>query len=350
MKKIVIVGGGTLGHIYPILPVVKETIDKYEYYFIGTKSGLERSLIEKSDMFKDKFFLNMQGFKRKISIYNLKTIVLFLKAYKKGKKILKNINPNLVIGMGGYISGVIIYAAKKAKYKAIIHEQNTVLGLANRFVEKKVDAVFLNFPIERKIKNSIIIGNPRLTEVYKNYRKKEVKRHLLIVGGSRGSKIINDTVIKAIEKLTSLDYKLTLITGTRYYVENEKKLQSLNSDRVSIIPFTNNLITYLQKASVVVSRSGATTLAELIGLRKVTILIPSPNVTNNHQEKNADQLVKNNCAMKISESKLSVESLTEAIIRLETDLDLRSDYIVNMRRYFNYESLESFVEEMEKLL
>lgn len=353
MKKIVIVGGGTLGHIYPILPVVRNLKDKYEFYFIGTKKGLERSLIENNNLFKEKYFLDMQGFKRKLSLYNLKTIQKFIKCYNAGKKILKKVKPSLIIGMGGYISGVIVCAGKRLKYKAIIHEQNSVLGLANKFVAKKVEAVLLNFPLDKKIKNknTVLVGNPRQTEIYKNHHlKKEEKKYLLAVGGSRGSTVINETIIKCIPELRKIGYKVVLITGNSYYKHNQKSLEDLNERNITIIPFTNNLIDYLKKASVVISRSGATTLAEILGLRKIAILIPSPNVTNNHQEKNADFLSTNNCAFKINELQLQPQLLIKTINKLEANMDLRINYIANMKAHFNYEACDDFIKEMEKFL
>ncbi|HHU55262.1 MAG TPA: UDP-N-acetylglucosamine--N-acetylmuramyl-(pentapeptide) pyrophosphoryl-undecaprenol N-acetylglucosamine transferase [Acholeplasmataceae bacterium] len=353
MKKIIIVGGGTLGHIYPILPVVNKIKDKYKLYFIGTKTGLERRLIESNPDFIKKFFLDMQGFKRKLSLYNLVTISKFIKCYKNSKKILREIKPDLVIGMGGYISGVVIKVAKKMKFKAIIHEQNSVLGLANKFVEKNVDAVLLNFPLKRKLKNTNVklVGNPRLTEIFENNKiKNELKKYLVVVGGSRGSKVINDTIISMIPELIKNKYKVVLITGSKYYEENENKIKVLNYDDIKIIPFTNELISYLKKASVIISRSGATTLAEIIALRKIAILIPSPNVTNNHQEENANILVKQNCAVKILEKNLSKEKLLDMILNLEENNSLRSEFIYNMMKSFNYHARDDFINEMEKFL
>lgn len=353
MKKILIVGGGTLGHIYPILPVVEKVKDKYEFSFIGTKTGLEKDLIQKNPSFKHKYFLDMQGFKRKLTFENIKTINKYFKCFKEAKKILCDIKPDLVIGMGGYISGVVVRVAKKLKLKAIIHEQNSVLGLANRFVERKVDAVLLNFPLQKPLKNKNVkvIGNPRLSEIYENNRlKNEKKLHLVVVGGSRGSKVINDTIIECIPELKKHNYHLDLITGNKYYQENEKILKSLCCNQVQIIPFTNDLISYLKTASVVISRSGATTLSEIIGLRKIAILIPSPNVTSNHQELNADVLVNKNCAVKILEKDLSKEKLIDLILKLENDYFLRTQFVTNMMNHFNFQACNDFIKEMEKFL
>jgi UDP-N-acetylglucosamine--N-acetylmuramyl-(pentapeptide) pyrophosphoryl-undecaprenol N-acetylglucosamine transferase len=357
MKKIIFVGGGTLGHIYPMIPVVKKLKDKYDLYFIGTKKGLEKDLIEKLKYFKDTYYLNMQGFRRSFSIsgvkYNLKTIKMYLACSKVSREILENIKPDLVVGMGGYISGVVLKAAHKLKIKTAIHEQNSVMGLSNRLMEKKVNIILLSFPLAKRIKNKNvkIVGNPRLSEIYENNRiKTEEKKLIVIVGGSRGSQFINDTVLDSLDEFKRLNYRLVLITGSKYFKENINKIKSKQDKNIRIIDFTDQLIDYIKKASVVVSRSGATTLVELMALRKVTLLIPSPNVTNNHQEKNADILVNNNCSIKLLEKDLNKKSLIENIKKLESDNELRTTFITNMSKISNYKATEDFILELEKLL
>lgn len=352
MKKIVFVGGGTLGHIYPFLPIVKRIKDKYELYFIGTTNGLEKQLLDKTEGFKKRFYLEMQGFKRSLSLYNLKTIKKYFQCKKKTNQILKELKPDLVIGMGGYISGVVLHVCIKRKIKTIIHEQNSVMGLANKLVEKKVNTVLLSFPVTSKLKNKnvVTVGNPRLSEIYENHKLfKEEKKLIVIVGGSRGSKQMNEVAIASKDKFLQAGYKVILITGKKYYDENKDKIKLVESQNFEVISFTDKLIDIIKRASVVVSRSGATTLVELMALGKMCILIPSPNVTNNHQEKNADILVKNECALKLLEKDLTVDNLYQAINKLE-DNTLRINYKNNMRKLANYNSAYDFIAEVEKLL
>lgn len=352
MKKIIFVGGGTLGHIYPMLPVVKKMKNEYMLYFIGTTKGLERDLIDKQDLFKECFYFDMQGFKRSLSLYNIKTLFKYFKSKKEINALLNKIKPDLLVGMGGYISGTVLSVGIKRGIKSVIHEQNAVMGLANRLVYKKVDKVLLSFPLVKEIKKkSILVGNPRISEIYaQNPLKQEDKKLIVSVGGSRGSKFINDTMIDAIGDFLSYGYNLALIVGNKYYQDNIEKIKSVINNRVEVIPFTNDLISYLKKARVVISRSGATTITELMALRKVCLLIPSPNVTSNHQEKNADILVNNKCCLKMLEKDITKENLVQKVVKLANDEDLRTTLTSNMIRISNYQSVDYFIEEIINLL
>ena len=353
MKKIIFVGGGTLGHVYPLIPLLSELSKEFELYFIGTKKGLEKNLVDKIKYFKEKYYIDMQGFRRSISIYNINTLKKLLIANKQTKSVLKNIKPDIVIGMGGYISGVVIRIATKLKIKTILHEQNAVMGLSNKLIEKKVDKVLLSFPIKDKIKNKnvVIVGNPRMSEIYEsNKLKQEQSKTIVVVGGSRGSKFINDSFIAAKDEFEKLKYKIILITGNKYYQENIEKIIKVSNYNFEIIGFTDKLIEYLKKASVVVSRSGATTLVEMMALRKVCLLIPSPNVTNNHQEKNADILVNNDCAMKLLEKEITKDRIVEAIKELETNMELRVKFMTNLSKISNFKARESFIKEIKNLI
>lgn len=350
--KIIFVGGGTLGHIYPFLPIVKRLKDKYELYFIGTKNGLEKNLMDKVEGFIKCYYLEMQGLRRSVSLYNFKTIKLYLKCKNETRKLLKELKPDLVIGMGGYISGVVIKETIKQKIKTIIHEQNAVMGFANRLVEKKVNKVILSFPVENKLKNKhvLTIGNPRLQEIYDNHKVfVEDKKLVLIVGGSRGSDVMNEVALKSKDKLIYYGYKIVLITGNKYYEKNQNRLKALSNENFEIISFTVKLIDLIKKAYIVVSRSGATTLVELMALGKICLLIPSPNVTSNHQEKNADILVKNNGALKLLEKDLNANTLIKQI-RILDNLDLRIKFKNSVRKLANLKAADDFTFEVEKLL
>lgn len=349
MKKIVFTGGGTLGHIYPMIPIIKKLKDKCHLVFIGTTSGLEKDLIDSLNIFKEEYYLDMQGLIRKISLKNIKTINKYFKCKKQARDILRKINPDLVIGMGGYISGVVIKVSIKLKYKTIIHEQNAVMGLANKMVYKKVDRVLLGLPLAKPIlrPNIVLVGNPRITEIYENNKSDEEKNLIVIVGGSRGSMVMNDTIVSMIPELKNREYKLILITGNRYY---QNYSQYDDGKDIKILSFTTELIDLFKRASLVISRSGATTISEILGLRKVSILIPSPNVTNNHQEKNADILASKNCAVKIIEKDINKEVLLNNIEALLNNRDLRFQMKMNMIRIGDFKARDKFIKEMDMIL
>ena len=171
-KKIIISGGGTLGHILPIIPVIMDIYKQYDLYFIGTKKGLEKKYLENNDYnkyFKKMYFLDMEGINRKNIFKNIKVLYKYYIIRKQIIKIYETIKPNLIIGMGGYISGVSIKIANSKKIKTIIHEQNATMGLANKLVYKKVNKVLLSYDID-EIKEKVVIGNPRYSYIKENYK------------------------------------------------------------------------------------------------------------------------------------------------------------------------------------
>lgn len=353
-KKIVFVGGGTLGHIYPLLPVAKVLKQKgYEIYFIGTKKGLEKELIEKTNLFTQTFYISMQGLKRSLSLKNIQTFILYIKAKKTIKDILQKYQIHLVIGMGGYISGVTLKVATRMNLKTILHEQNAVMGLSNRIVLDQVDRALLSFPIEEFSNNQHVkvIGNPRTSEIKNQYPIfYEDPKNILIVGGSRGSEKMNDIALLLSPIFQEKGYHVTLITGKTYYEKREDKIKQISSPTFTILPFTHQFISYLLKAWVVISRSGATTMSEIIALRKVAIFIPSPNVTKHHQEKNAQYMEQYQAAKVLQESHLTKQSLLEVLEPLMNQYQLHQKIKENISKLPFSSSLDLFVEEVEKYL
>jgi UDP-N-acetylglucosamine--N-acetylmuramyl-(pentapeptide) pyrophosphoryl-undecaprenol N-acetylglucosamine transferase len=323
--KVLISGGGTGGHIYPALALLKE-IKKQEpnasFLYVGTEKGLEKKIIEKEGIpFQS---IHITGFKRKVSFENAKTILRFLKGVKDSKRIIKNFQADVVIGTGGYVCGPVVYAAAKLGIPTVIHEQNSIPGLTNKFLSKYVDKVAICFqeaaPFfpERKV---VLTGNPRASEValHKSVNKKSLgldpnKKTVMIVGGSRGARPINDACIEALQDFKKIDYEVIYITGDVHYdkvIEEVKKAG--NPNNIIVEPFLHNMPDYLKNIELIVARAGATTLAEITALGVPSILIPSPYVTNNHQDKNARALEQNGAAKVISESKLTGQVLLNEI-------------------------------------
>ncbi|MFZ3588016.1 undecaprenyldiphospho-muramoylpentapeptide beta-N-acetylglucosaminyltransferase [Bacillus sp. DJP31] len=323
--KILISGGGTGGHIYPALALIKE-IKKQDpnalFLYIGTETGLEKKIVEKEGIpFKS---IHITGFKRKLSFENVKTILRFLKGVQDSKKMIKSFQPDIVIGTGGFVCGPVVYAAAKLKVPTIIHEQNSVPGLTNKFLSKYVDNVAICFqeatPFFPKEKVSLT-GNPRATEVVQHVPVKKAelglnpnKKTVMIVGGSRGARPINDACVKALQSFKKKDYQVLYITGEVHYDKVVEEVEKVgNPPNVIIKPFLHNMPDYLKNIDLIVARAGATTLSEITALGVPSILIPSPYVTNNHQEKNARALEQNGAAIVIVEPELSGEVLLHEI-------------------------------------
>ncbi|WP_026692121.1 undecaprenyldiphospho-muramoylpentapeptide beta-N-acetylglucosaminyltransferase [Peribacillus kribbensis] len=324
--KIAVSGGGTGGHIYPALALIREIKKRDKnasFLYIGTENGLESNIVPREDIpFKS---IHITGFKRKVSFENIKTVLRFLKGTRDSKRMLREFKPDVVIGTGGYVCGPVVYAAAKLGVPTIIHEQNSIPGLTNKFLSRYVDKIAVCFEEARPFfpeGKTQLTGNPRASEVV-NYKGKSgitalgldpAKKTVLIFGGSRGARPINNAVIKTLGELRGKPYQILYITGDVHYesILKETELHS-NPENVVIKPFVHNMPELLPGIDLAVTRSGATTLAELTALGIPSILIPSPYVTENHQEKNARALSNEGAAELILEKDLTGGSLVNAI-------------------------------------
>lgn len=324
--KIAVSGGGTGGHIYPALALIREIQKKdnhVEFLYIGTEKGLESKLVPRENIpFKS---IHITGFKRKFSFENVKTVLRFLKGVRDSKKMLKEFKPDVVIGTGGYVCGPVVYAAAKMGIPTIVHEQNSVPGLTNKFLSRYVDKIAICFEDARQFfpeQKVVLTGNPRASEVLgqdgirgrlSSGLKLKVPT-VLIFGGSRGAKPINEAVVKSLTELSGKPYQVLYVTGDVHFDEVQKEVELVgNPENVIIKPFIHNMPEVLAGIDLTVSRAGATTLAELTSLGIPSILIPSPYVTDNHQEKNARALSEHGAARLLLEKDLTGPKLVEHI-------------------------------------
>ncbi|MGX7195595.1 undecaprenyldiphospho-muramoylpentapeptide beta-N-acetylglucosaminyltransferase [Enterococcus olivae] len=336
--KVLVTGGGTGGHIYPALAFVnyvKEKEPNSSFLYVGATRGLENKILPKTDIpFKT---LEIQGFKRSLSLDNFKTIQLFLKSIREAKKILAEFQPDIVIGTGGYVSGAVVYAAAKMKIPTIVHEQNSVPGVTNKFLARYVDKVGIAFEDARKYfpKNkTALVGNPRAqevgeltkSEILKEYNLDPNKKTVLVFGGSQGAMKINQAVVAAIPKFAEKNYQLLYASGERYYQEIEESI-GMSKDafsNISIHPYIDRMTEVMANCELLIGRAGATSIAEFTGLGLPAILIPSPYVTNDHQTKNAMSLVHAGAVKMIADSDLTEENLVVAVDTIMNDEVLRN--------------------------
>jgi len=324
--KILLSGGGTGGHIYPALALIKE-IKKMDpsvdFLYIGTEKGLESTLVKREKVpFKT---IEITGFKRKISFENIKTITRFITGVRKSKRYIREFKPDVVIGTGGYVCGPVVYAAAKLGIPTIIHEQNSVPGLTNKFLSRYVNKVAVCFDEARiyfPAEKVILTGNPRASEVLGQDGLKGMvsvglqpgKKSVLIVGGSRGARPINDAFLQVLDEIEKKDYQVLYVTGEVHYQKVLDKVKEVgNPSNVIIKPFVHNMPEVLAGVDLIVARAGATTLAEITALGIPSILIPSPYVTNNHQEKNARTLSDKNAAILRLEKEFNGQQLIKDV-------------------------------------
>lgn len=339
--KILLSGGGTGGHIYPALALIKRIKQVHpssEIMYIGTEKGLESKIVRNAAIaFKS---IEIQGFKRSLSISNLKTILLFFISIKKSKKIIKDFQPDVVIGTGGYVCAPVIYAASKLKIPTIIHEQNSVAGVTNKFLARYATKIAVCFEearaeFSRYSEKVSYTGNPRAQEVVgikpstilKDYHLAVNQPTVLIFGGSRGARSLNEAFIAALPELNKKKYQVLFATGDVHYERIKKQVEPQIKENlsISVVPYIENMPEVFANVDLVVSRSGATTLAELTALGLPSILVPSPYVTNDHQTKNAESLTKRGAAKMITEDQLTGESLIKAIDELMLHEEIRNN-------------------------
>ncbi|EUJ44262.1 undecaprenyldiphospho-muramoylpentapeptide beta-N-acetylglucosaminyltransferase [Listeria riparia] len=324
--KFIISGGGTGGHIYPALALIR-AIQKRdpdaEFLYIGTEKGLESDLVRRENIPFEA--IEITGFKRSLSMENIKTITRFFKGVTRSKELIRNFKPDAVIGTGGYVCGPVVYAAAKLNIPTVIHEQNSVAGLTNKFLSRYADRVAICF---EEVSDSfaaekiVFTGNPRASEVIDiesgdvlaEFGLEPDKPTVLVFGGSRGARGINEAVESNLMKFSKRPYQLLYVTGEVHYNKIQDKLVNMDLNaNISVQPFIYDMPKVLNVSTLVVSRAGATSLAEFTALGVPSILIPSPYVTANHQEKNAESLAKKDAAVIISEATLTPHILLDVI-------------------------------------
>lgn len=319
--RVIVSAGGTGGHIYPALAIVskiKEEEPNSEILYIGTSNRMEKDLIPELGIKYEA--INVSGLKRKLTLENIKVLYQFLKARGKCKKIIGEFNPDIVIGAGGYVTGPVIWAAHKLGKKTFIHEQNSVVGLTNKYLTKYADKIGVSFSSTLDLfpkEKVVLTGNPCSEKALgmkkankESYGLTKNKKLVLIVMGSLGSKTVNDKIVSFLDDFKDKDYEVMFVTGNSYY-EKVKDLKVPSN--VKIVPFIYEMPSLMKSTDLMISRAGASTMSEILVLNVPTIFIPSPYVTNNHQYKNAMDLVNQKAALIIEEKNLTKESMINLI-------------------------------------
>lgn len=330
--RILVTGGGTGGHIYPALAFIRyvqKIQPDSEFLYVGTHRGLENKIVPETGIsFKT---IKIQGFKRKLSLDNIKTVQLFVESIKRSKEILREFKPDVVIGTGGYVSGSVVYAAVRMKIPTIVHEQNSVPGITNKFLSRFADRVGICFPDAAQYfpeNKTVLVGNPRAQEVVTSGKSEVLEQYgllpdiptVLIFGGSQGALKINQAVIQALPKFSQKEYQVLYASGDRYYNEIVEKfdIEKINHN-LSLQPYIKNMTDVMANVDLLIGRAGATSIAELTALGLPAILIPSPYVTNDHQTKNAQSLVNAGAVKMITDADLTGEKLVEAVDEIMGD-------------------------------
>lgn len=333
MKKeyrIIISGGGTGGHIFPALSIADAIRSKQpdaKILFVGADNRMEMQRVP--DAGYEIKGLPIAGFNRKNLFKNIKVLWLILKSQRMAKKIIKEFAPQVAVGVGGYASGPTLKMAASMNIPTLIQEQNSYAGVTNKILSKKAKMICVAyenmerfFPHE-KIK---LTGNPVRKSLIdmRSYRKEaikamgldEEKKCILIVGGSLGARSINEAIIANIETIrANSNIQFIWQTGKLYFEEMKERAAAGEGkpENLVITDFVSNMADALGAADLVVSRAGAGSISEFALLGKAVILVPSPNVSEDHQTKNAMALVEKGAAIHIADAKAKEELVTKAV-------------------------------------
>lgn len=344
--KVLVTGGGTGGHIYPALAFIKyvKVVEpQSEFLYVGAKRGMENKILPQTNI--PFVTLEIQGFRRKLTAENLKTLELFVKSVHQAKKLLKKFQPDVVIGTGGYVSGAVVFAASRLHIPTIIHEQNSVPGITNKFLARFVDKIGISFRDAAAFfpeDKTVLVGNPRAQEVagtqptdlLKQFDLDPDKKTVLIFGGSQGALKINQAFVAAIPQFAAKNYQLLYASGERYYEEIIDTI-GMTKDaykNISIQPYIKNMTEVMANCDLLVGRAGATSIAEFTGLGLAAVLIPSPYVTNDHQTKNAMSLVNAGAAAMIKDSDLTENKLVATVDEIMDNEDLLRQMAVQSKK------------------
>lgn len=349
--NITIVAGGTGGHIYPATTLAKALIEKgHTITFIGSNDRMEKDVIPEMG-YK---YIGLDVYTTRGSIFQkAKSLLSMITAYFKSKKLLKD--SDMVIGFGNYISIPVVLAGRSLGLKTIIHEQNSLVGKANKFLDKKVDAVIGSYKENAKQfknPNTKILGNPQSSKALDVKKNKQVikdlgldpdKKTVVMFMGSLGSESVEKKLVEMF-KLLDGSYQVIYATGKSHYQDVMSKCQE--TAYLKIFEKIDG-INVMANSSLLVSRAGATTLCEIEAIGMPAILIPSPFVPNNHQYKNAKALVDEGAAMMIEEKNLSAELLKTTIEELLNDNQRLKSLKENARKLNNDYVLEDIISVVE---
>lgn len=357
--NIIVSAGGSGGHIYPALSIIEEfqKRDKnVKVLYIGTHNRMEKQIVpEKGIPYES---LEIYGFTKDIK-RDIKNVFLIRKAEKKCLHLMKSFQPDVVIGVGGYVTYPVIKTAKKLGIKTFIHEQNSRPGKVNYLVSRYADLVGVTFKSSmeylKKAKKIIYTGHPSLDgalhtkKIDKTLLGFSVSKKLVVyVAGSLGSSSLNQKMLAFLNSDLHNSYEILYIVGSNINIEEFKKSLT-NTIGVKIIPYFDNLPGIMASSDLVISRAGAGTLFEIMGLEKPSIIIPSPNVANNHQYYNAKELEENQVIEVLEEKEITKEVLAEKINILLNNPEKIKVLKGNMAKYKQIKPSETIYKAIKEL-
>ncbi len=357
--KFIISGGGTGGHIYPAIAIANELKVRYpeaEFLFVGAKDRMEMEKVPQAGYNIEGLWIS--GLQRNLKVSNLMFPLKLASSLIRAKRIIKDFKPDAAIGTGGYASAPLLRVASRRKVPSLIQEQNSHAGITNKWLSKKVKTICVAyegmeqfFPKEKLV----LTGNPvrqDLLEVHSKraegqayFKLDKTKKTLLVLGGSLGARRINQLIEKELPFFEDNSLQVIWQCG-KFYYEQYKDFASKN---IQVHAFLNNMDLAYAAADIIISRAGALSVSELCLVGKPVIFIPSPNVAEDHQTKNAQSIVKDAAAILIKEADLDADFETK-FSELIQSKELQSKLSENIKKLAKPNATKAIVEEIEKLL
>ncbi len=362
-KRIIVSGGGTGGHIFPAISIanaIKEADPEAEILFVGAEGKMEMEKVPNAGY--KIIGLPVRGFKRKFVLSNFAVIYRLIVSMFKARKIIRDFKPDIAVGVGGFASGPILKAAVSKNIPTLIQEQNSYAGVTNKLLSKSADRICVAydnmdrfFPKDKIIKT----GNPVRQNILQQHGKKEDavlyfdleanKKTILVVGGSLGALTINESIANSLDKIIDNKFQLIWQTGKSYYQTAKNITDKLDNKSIKAVEFIYIMELAYSIADIVISRAGASTVSELSLIKKPAILVPSPNVAEDHQTKNAMALIEKDAAMMITDAEAR-EKLVDEAINLAND-DFRLDvYKTNIAKMGVKNSANIIKDEIFKII
>ena len=367
--RVLLTGGGTGGHVNPAIAIantIKANIPDAEIAFVGTKRGIENKLVAKENY--PIHHVEVRGFRRSLSPKNIKAVYLALTSPIKAKKIIRDFKPDIVIGTGGYVCWPVLVAASKMGVPTAVHESNAVPGMTVKQLQKYVDKILLNFKEAGEYlsaKDKIVhVGNP-LKSAFGTLTKEEARKELgidgkykhfiLSYGGSLGAEKVNDAVLELMRDYVSKhpDTLHVHATGSLEHEAATSKYREYGLDKCEntvLLEYIYDMPVRMAAADIVISRTGAMTVSELSMMKKTAVFIPSPNVTNNHQYKNAAVLANAGAAVLIEEKELVGGRLEREISGLCENEAKRREMEEKIEAFANKDANRLIYQEIIKLV
>lgn len=361
--KIIISGGGTGGHVFPAIAIAGAIRSKYpdaQFLFVGANGKIEMDKVPAAGY--DIVGLDIRGLQRNLSLANLKFPIRLIKSCWKARQIIKKFKPDVAVGVGGYASGPLLFMAAQQGIPCLIQEQNSYPGITNKLLASAAKKICVAYEgMEKYFKQSklLLTGNPVRSEIVKmqvsrtaafqHFGLSENKKTILIIGGSLGARTLNTSVLKDLNSLVIQDVQVIWQTGKLYYSTIVENVGSKLPSGVRIFEFISNMEMAYSAADIIISRAGAGTISELCLLAKPVILVPSPNVAEDHQTKNAMALVKKSAAVLVTDAAASNELINNCIDLLNDESKMKS-LGNNISQLAIADAAEKIADEVMKLI